>query len=535
WRRSLAVLAAARPARTARPGFAASSAPSVAASVAEHDLGRPRVRSAGALQLGVAALVLLRLFTIQIIAYPRYSRLARRQHVTEYKLPASRGAILDRNGRVLAVSQEGAAIYLVPRYFFDKKKGGTFDQLRSVCRLTGRSAFEVRAEAARKPFIWLKRPASLADLAAIRDLCARERIQGVGWEPLCLRHYPQGDTAGQVLGFTNDEGRGLEGVEYGYDRYLHRSSSHMNVLRDNRGNLIFTGGHPDEDASAASSLTLTIDTTLQHAAERELDQGLRRQSARWGCAIVMDPTTGEILALANAPRFAPMAGASGPADRRINRAVTTVFEPGSVFKLVTLSAAMQDHEVKEDDVINCERGAFTLADRVIHDVESFSRLSVAEVFAYSSNIGFAKIGLKLGPDRVFRWARDYGFGESTRVGLPGEEKGLLRKAEDRFTCAAQSFGHGLGVTAIQLAVAYASVANGGRRLKPYIVREVRDARGLLRVSNQTEMVRQVVSAGIARRLTEMLVGVVNYGTGRAAAVPGYKIAGKTGTAQVSTP
>ena len=502
-----------------------------AASEAEND--RFRMRTVWNALTLAAALVILRLFMIQVVWYPRYSTMSKRQHVIAYKLPAARGTIYDRNGRPLAVSQGGAAIYLVPRYFF-ADRSGSLAKLREVCSLMGVSPTVVRKEAARKSFVWLKRLASTAEVEQVRDLCQRQRMQGIGWEPLCLRHYPEGRTACHLLGFTNDEGRGLEGVEFGYDRYLHREGDRMAVLRDNKGRIIFTGGGPKEETSSGSSLTLTIDTALQYAAERELEQGISKAGAKWGCAIIMEPATGELLALANAPRYTPGAIRGVPAQVRTNHAVCAIFEPGSTFKLVPLAAALQENVARENDIYDCERGAYVLADAVIHDVEPYGKLSVAEMFAYSSNIGFAKLGLKLGSDRMLKYAQAFGFGESTHVGLPGEEHGVVSRSSGRFALATQAFGQGLLATAVQIAAAYASIANNGVLMRPYVVREVRDLHGVLRVSNGPQQVRRVVSATVARRMTEMMVGVVEYGTGQAARIKGYRVAGKTGTAQKST-
>jgi len=526
--------AAARVAEAGRPGPAAPGGrPSVAVGIAEMERERGRLRLLWRFALAGIAVVVLRLATIQVIWYPRYSAIARRQHVASYKLPASRGAILDRNGRPLAVSQEGAAVYLIPRYFFAAKSSARA-KLPQLCALLGRSSAAVRAEAARKPFVWLKRPATPAEVERVRFLCQTERIQGVGWEPLCLRMYPEGRTASQLLGCTNDEGHGLEGLEYGYDKYLHRGGGSMPVLRDSRGRLIFTGGGPADEVTGMSSLKLTVEVGIQHAAERELEQGMIRAGAKWGCAIVMVPSTGEILALANTPRFFPDAFQSVPPDVRANHVISQVFEPGSTFKLVALASGLQENLVREEEVFDCERGAWVLGDQVIHDVEPYGRLTLAEMTAYSSNIGFAKFGIRLGAARLFAKAREFGFGAPTRIGLPGEEKGLLRKPGEAFDVAAMTFGQGLGVTPIQLAAAYAAVANGGVLMRPFVVQEVRDTRGRVRVEGRPERVRQVVSATVARRLTALLTGVVDYGTGQLAAIRGVRVAGKTGTAQKST-
>jgi cell division protein FtsI (penicillin-binding protein 3) len=532
WLRRLEALIPAASSATPGPG-APGARPSIAVGLADVEEERVRLRVLYRVALAGIAVVVFRLASIQVISYPKYSSLAKRQHVAAYKLPASRGAILDRNGRPLAVSQEGAAVYLIPRYFFGGKEPAR-PKLVRLCALLGRSVAAVRVEAARKAFVWLKRPATPAEVERVRLLCQSDRIQGVGWEPLCLRMYPEGRTASQLLGCTNDEGHGLEGLEYGYDKYLHRGGGSMPVLKDSRGRLIFTGGGPSDEVTGMSSLTLTIDLGIQHATERELEQGMVRAGAKWGCAIVMVPSTGEILALANTPRYFPDAFQSASAEVRANHAVSHVFEPGSTFKLVALASALQENLVREEEVFDCERGAFVLGDQVIHDVEPYGRLTLPEMVAYSSNIGFAKVGLRLGASRLLAKAREFGFGELTRIGLPGEERGLLRKPVEKFDIAAMSFGQGLAVTPIQIAAAYGAVANGGVLMRPFVVREVRDTKGRVRVEGRPERVRQVVSATVARRLSALLTGVVDYGTGTAAAIRGVRVAGKTGTAQKST-
>ena len=478
-------------------------------------------------------LVVLRLFSVQVIGYGKYARIARRQHLDSYELPAARGAIYDREGKALAVSQEGAAVYMVPKYFF-RKREKIWKDLEAVCAALNVSAKFVYQEARKKPFLWLKRPASPEELERVREVCQKMKIAGVGWESLCLRYYPAGKTACHVLGFTNDKGEGLEGVERSFNSYLYRKGTKMSVLKDSKGQIIFTSGGPTEGARSNSSLTLTIDAGMQHIAERELERGVERARAAWGCAIVMEVSTGEVLAMANSPRFSPGDFQSVPAKWRINHSIGTVFEPGSTFKLVPLAAALQENVVQEETVFYCEHGAFILGKETIHDVESYGDLTVADMFTHSSNVGFAKLGIKLGGDPLYNWARRFGFGEKTSVGISGEERGILRKYSDKLSVAAMSFGHGVGVTALQLAAAYAAIANDGVLMRPFVVREVRDERGRLRISNRPTAVRRIVSPSVARRITGMLETAVEEGTGRAALISGYRVAGKTGTALKSS-
>lgn len=421
---------------------------------------------------------------------------------------------------------------MIPQFFL-RKKDRAWAKMRSLCSLLGIPAGDTWARASHNKFIWLKRRASPGELARVQELCREMKIAGVGYEPLCLRHYPEGRMACQLLGCANDEGRGLEGLEFSFDKYLKRDPGNLPVLRDNVGNFIFSNGGPLDDSVTAAALTMTIDANLQRVAERELEAGLSRVGARAGCAIVMETNTGEILAMANAPRYHPARFGEVPGDWRRNRAIGITFEPGSTFKLVALSAGLQENIVKADTVFDCEMGAFMMGNEVIHDTEAHGNLPLGEMFALSSNIGFAKLGMKVGADRMYVWAQRFGFGESTRMGLPGEEKGILAKSRDSFSLSAFAFGQGVGVTAMQLAAAYGAIANGGVLMRPYIVKEARDARGAVKLSNRPKAVRRVVSGRVARTLSEMLEGVVTHGTGRAAAIPGYRVCGKTGTAQIS--
>ena len=496
------------------------------------DGAKSRTRIIWTIQLAAAGIVLLRLGWVQIISHSYYQKVARAQHLTVYKMPVTRGVICDRNGHPLVISQQAGDVYMIPQFFM-RKKDRAWAKMRSLCSLLGIPAGETWARASREKFMWLKRRASPGELARVQGLCQEMKIAGVGYEPLCLRNYPEGRMACQILGCANDEGKGLEGLEFSFDNYLRREPGKLSVLRDNRGNYIFSNGGPLEDSITEAGLTLTIDANIQRVAERELEVGLARVGAKWGCAIVMDTTTGELLAMANSPRFHPSRYADVPQDWRRNRAIGVTFEPGSTFKLVALSAGLQDNIVKPDSVFDCEMGAFMLGDEVIHDTEAHGSLTLGEMVALSSNIGFAKLGMKIGSDRMFMWAKRFGFGEPTKIGLPGEDAGLLSKPRDSFSLSAFAFGQGVGVTAIQMAAAYGAIANGGVLMRPYMVKEARDARGAIKLSNRPKAVRRVVSGRVARILTEMLEGVVTHCTGKAAAVPGYRVCGKTGTAQVS--
>ena len=502
------------------------------ARAVDPDGAKSRTRIIWTIQLAMAGVIMVRLGWVQIVCHSYYKKIARAQHITVYKMPVTRGIISDRNGHPLVVSQQAGDVYMIPQFFL-RKKDRAWAKMRALCAMLGLPAGETWSRSLREKFIWLKRRASPAELARVQELCQEMKIAGVGYEPLCLRHYPEGRMACQLLGCASDDGKGLEGLEFSFDKYLKRDPGTLPVLRDNRGNYIFSNGGPLDESSTGAALTLTIDANIQRVAERELEAGLARVGAKWGCAIVMDTGTGELLAMANSPRFHPARFAEVPGEWRRNRAIGITFEPGSTFKLVALSAGLQDNFVKPDSTFDCEMGAFMMGAEVIHDTEAHGNLSLGEMVALSSNIGFAKLGMKIGADRMYAWAQRFGFGESTKMGLPGEEKGILSKPRDSFSLSAFSFGQGVGVTAIQVVAAYGAIANGGVLMRPYIVKEARDARGSVKVSNRPKPVRRVVSGRVARTISEMLEGVVTHGTGKAAGIPGYRVCGKTGTAQVS--
>jgi len=496
------------------------------------DGGRARMRIAWRVMVGVAAVIILKLFVVQVVLHSYYRKKIDIQAGGEYHVGVTRGVITDRTGRPLVISRMGSAISMSPKCFL-RKNPKAWSDMRTICSILGLSAVSTWREAGHGEFMRLKRQASPAELEKIRGFLQRRNLSGIETEPLCLRAYPEGRMACQLLGVANDRGDGLEGLESKYDEFLRAEAEDLPVLRDNHGRLIFSNGGPVNEAQTGASLTLTIDVGIQRAAERELEQGMARVGAKWGCAIVMETATGEVLALANVPRYHPERFAAVPAEWRVNRAISTTFEPGSTFKLVTLAAALQDNFVKEDAVFDCEHGAYLIGDEVIHDTEPHGLLPVREMLVESSNIGFAKMGQKVGSERLYHWARRFGFGEFVKAGLAGDEKGILGKPRDLFSLSAMAFGQGIGVTAIQLAAAYGAIANGGILMRPWVVKEVRDYTGVVRLENRPQAVRRVVSKRVARTITSMLVGVVDRGTGRAAAIGGYRVAGKTGTAQIS--
>lgn len=470
----------------------------------------------------IFALVAARLFQLALVDAERLSGLARRQHLGREEIKPLRGSILDRSGEPLAISMEADSIYLRPRLFSRENP--------ALAQALGLSPEQwIQKISSRARFVWLKRQASSAELESIRGL----GLPGVGTVAERRRFYPRGGLAATVLGFAGVDSQGLEGVELAYDHFLRGSESAVGVERDALGRKIFARGVETEPRQGAD-LVLTIDSAIQYVAERELDRQVAETRAKGGLLILVDPRTGEILALAQNPSFDPNElQLAGPEEWR-NRTVSDAYEPGSTMKGLLAATAVEENVVSRDERFYCEEGRYALAGRTIHDHHKHGWLTFAEIFQVSSNIGATKIAERLGAERYARRLRAFGLGERTGVDLVGEQAGRLRVAAEwrLIDLATASFGHGVAVTPIQLAMAYATLANGGVRMRPYLVQRVVSKGGEVLFENEPTVVRRVVSKKTADEITEILEGVATpKGTAEKAALPGVRVAGKTGTAQ----
>jgi cell division protein FtsI (penicillin-binding protein 3) len=378
------------------------------------------------------------------------------------------------------------------------------------------------------PFVWLKRQATPEEAAHVRALS----IAGVDSVEEDRRFYPQGTFAAPVLGFTDIDAQGLEGVERTYDRYLRGEPTEIHRERDALGRTILMQG--GELPAEALNVRLTLDAGLQYIAERELERVVRETRALAGTVVLLDPETFAVLALAHLPTFDANAPANTPAEARRNPALSNCYEPGSTLKTLLAAAALDTRRVRLEEPVFCELGHYQVGKHVIHDHHPYGWLSFAEVLQHSSNIGAAKVGERLGTETYQRYLRNFGLGEKTGIDLPAESPGLLAPATDwsRINLVTASFGQGVAVTPLQLTCAYAALANGGVLMRPYVVREVFDADGNLVVANSPQRLRQVVRPETARLLLDLLEKVVDQeGTGRRARIGGVRIAGKTGTSQ----
>ena len=467
-----------------------------------------------------------RLAYLQVIRHDAYLARALDQQSREEKLAPKRAEILDRNGEVLAYSVDADSVVVNPRQVVDAEGSAT-----ALCDAFGDCTPKERAEFVakmKKPsaFMYLRRGVSPERAAAVRAL----KLPGVRIDSEPKRYYPKRELAAQVVGFVNLDNQGLGGVELAFDGQIGGKPGKALRLNDGRQRSV------DQlvmlEPTAGATLELTIDQTIQYIAERELKAGVEAQNAVSGTAVVMDPMTGEILALANYPSFNPNTPGAVPVEQRRNKAVEDIYEPGSTFKIVTAAAAIEEGVLATTDMIETAPGHITVSKgRVVPDTHPHGRISFEDVIVLSSNVGAIKAGWLIGAERLNRYVHRFGFGEILSKDFKGATRGIVWKPEDLDSgaLASVSMGYQIGVTPLQMVNAASAVANGGTLYQPHIVRAViRDGR---REARDPVVVRTAVSAPTAATLTTIMEAVVERGTGTAAKVEGYQVAGKTGTAQ----
>jgi cell division protein FtsI (penicillin-binding protein 3) len=476
-----------------------------------------------------AVVITGRLVHVQILGHESYQSLALRQSERTIHLDSRRGPILDRNGKYLAVSVDAESIYAVPTDISDPE--GT---AATLARTLGLDAADRDTLALRlrrdKAFVWVRRKLDPSSARAVREL----ELEGIGFLTETRRYYPKRELASQVLGFVGaeDKGefRGLAGIEYEFDAHIRGHAARVVVRTDARRRPV---DHMEKPSTDGSTVILTIDETIQYVVENELERAMKETGAASGMVVVLEPMTGEILALANRPTFNPNRFTAYTSADWKNRAVADAFEPGSIFKIVTAAAALQENVVDPDEVIDCGQGSVRVAGTRIRDHKAFDQLTFRDVITKSSDVGVIRVAQRLGRDNLLRYAHDFGFGARTGVALPGESKGILRPVSEwsALSLASISFGQEVAVTALQMVTATAVVANGGYLMKPLIVRRVEDAGGRVVEEWKPFAERRVLDLETVDTLTDLLARVVSQGTGTRAAVPGYVAAGKTGTAQ----
>jgi cell division protein FtsI (penicillin-binding protein 3) len=498
----------------------------------------PRARIVLGFILALYAVVVVRAFQVQVADDGAIRARGKSQYCVKVPLIPKRGQILDRTGSELAVSLSTKSIFVQTAHLKDPAKVASLLSPR-----VGRPVSELcKLFAAERGFTWVRRqmPAREAD-EAVKEVRAAfkagrkgESEDWIGTVEEPKRWYPNRDLAASLLGFTNLDSAGIEGIELSMDNQLRGERSFVVCERDARGRIITPGNAETEIDSRGRSVMLTIDRNIQHVTETELKAAVDKFSARGGTAVVMQPRTGEVLAMATLPNYNPNAPGDSAPEARKNHAITDTMEPGSTFKVFTLASALEMGKIKPTDKFFTENGAYKFAGRVIHDTHKHGWLDVTEILKLSSNVGAAKISERMEADANYDMIRAFGFGSRTGVELKGEVSGLLppKKGFRGISQANVSFGQGISVTPIQLVTGMASVINGGRIMKPWLVREVRNPDGRIVFRGEPKELRRVISPKTSEQMREMMSSVVEEdGTGTSARIKGFRVGGKTGTAQ----
>jgi cell division protein FtsI (penicillin-binding protein 3) len=489
-------------------------------------------------------------YSVMVRDGKEWREMAEKQRQRRLRLSPKRGSVYDRNGSPLAISIEVPSVSLDA---IELLRGAPPQEVPQVARRAaeriaaalGLEAPEVERKILRqRRFAWLKRRITLDEADQLHDLesdskSGEEPIRGLLVEAEGHRYYPQRALGGPLLGFVAPDGSGKDGLELALDEDLGGQRELLQGLRDRSGHLLFLDGIQDERTLAGHDLYLTIDQGIQNLAEQELGRAAQTFEALGGSVVIIAPQTGEILALANWPSYNPNDYRFSEMGARRLRGIADRFEPGSTAKIFTLAAALETGVVRSNEQLFCENGAMKVDDVVIHDTHPTAWLSVSQALAVSSNICVGKVGLKLGGQRLYEAFRRFGFGQETGIPLPGEAAGVLLprgRPWVQVETATAAFGQGISVTNLQMAMATAAIANGGRLMEPMLVRRVQSGTGELVREAAPRMRRQVVSSAVARTIAEMMIGVTEgNGTGVQARLDGFSVAGKTATAQKADP
>ncbi len=470
--------------------------------------------------------IIFRLFLIMFVEHEAYLQKANKQHVKKEEISPKRGNIYDRLGRELAISLEKDSLFIDPAMI---KGGETLNLLSNYVKVDFREISE--SAESNKRFIWVKRKLDDEVSKKIKEL----KIQGVGFVTENVRFYPKGSIASHVLGFVNIDEEGIEGLEKYYDKYLRAQRASKVVLRDATGKKLSDGVYWE---MKGNDIFVTLDEGLQHIVEKYLDEAMIKWKASSASAIMMDPFTGEILALANRPTYNPneIFSIKNLANVR-NRAITDVYEPGSTFKLVTATAALEEKIILRNTKIDCSPGYIEVGGKKIKDVHKHGVLTFEEVIQKSSNVGTIKIAKMLGREKLYEYIKKFGFGVKSGIDLPGEVAGQVKPINkwSGTSMGAIPIGQEVAVTPLQVLRAYCAVANGGYLVKPFVVSEIRSPDGNL-IYKAVVQRERIFSEKTAYTLREILTKVTEEGgTATTARVEGNEVAGKTGTAQKYDP
>ena len=471
--------------------------------------------------------ICLRLVYLQIFCYGDFERRAMHQQQRSFDLSPRRGIIYDRAGHELAMSIQVDSAFIVPTETPDLA-----NTVNLISRITKDDPRVVLADCkAHRTFCWVARKADAETVDRIKSL----NLQGIHFQKEPKRFYPKRELAAQVLGYVGTDDQGLSGLEREFNDQLQGKPGKLMISVDARKRWFAS---VEKESEPGDNLVLTIDQNIQYIAERELERGMEDTKAIAGTAIVMNPHTGEVLALTNRPTFNPNNKREIRPESLKDRAVSDIYEPGSTFKMVTISAGLEEKVTRPDEMFDCQMGSIVINGMRIRDSKPHGVLSVADIIAESSDVGAIKVAMRLGNDRFYKYIRAFGFGQQTGIELPGETRGMTKPVDrwSKVSFAAISMGQEIGISAVQLASLISTIANDGVRVPPRIVA------GKIAPQNATQTIAfqpvegtRVISPLIAAQMKQMLQGVVLHGTGRKAILEGYSSAGKTGTAQKVDP
>jgi len=471
-----------------------------------------------------------RLIYLQMIKHDQYAGLAAEKHVIKQPIFAERGTILDTNNEVLAHNVPVETVVADTSRLTNVE--ATVDLISGELKLP-------RAEVSEKlhtdrRYIVLKREVAKANADSLRQALRAKNLRGIYFEQDATRIYPNGSMLCHVIGFTDFDHKGIQGVEGSLDEYLHGQDGYRYIEHNRAGQEIVLYRGQERAPRNGYQVHLTVDLNLQNIVENEIDAAMREYSPKKATIILMRPSTGEILAMANRPAFDLNKRSDAKPEQMKNRAICDMMEPGSTFKIVTAAAALNEHKFGLDSYIFCENGVWNYGGTPLHDHAAFKDLSVKDILVKSSNIGAAKMAVTLGDQKFYEYIRRFGFGDRTGVELPGEIPGLIRSPNSwsKISITHIPMGHEIGVTPLQMATAMCAIANGGKLMTPRIVKSITSSDGKTISALKPIVLRQVISPQTANQIGTALRGVVSdRGTAAAAAVPGFTIAGKTGTAQ----
>lgn len=474
--------------------------------------------------------IFMRLIVLMVLDHDVLSQKAEQQYQKIKTLKVQRGRIWDRRMRPIAVNIEADSLYAVPSEIKDVK--GLSLRLAPLINVSAERLYGKFLAKKDKKFIWLARKMDEDTSHRIDKLKNDLKLKEIGVLMEAKRYYPNDQIASHIIGYTDVDNRGIEGIELKYNNYIKGKVKKIQLSQDARGYSLSEG---IEDNVSGNNLLLTIDGRIQNIVEREIENAMMTWKAEAAVAIMMNPMTGEILAMANKPTYDPNFVSRSEADVRRNRAITDIYEPGSTFKVILASAALEEGVVTLDEMFDVSKGFIEVPGGVIHDEHRHKILTLKEVIQKSSNVGVVQIGLKLGEERFYNYIKRFGFGEKTGIDLIGEVRGLLRDPKDWSgrSLASLSIGQEIAVTPLQILRAYSAIANGGKLMKPYIVSEIISPEGEIIKSFSPEISKRVISEDTSRIMRDVLKTVVEEGgTAQGASIIGNLVAGKTGTAQM---